>query len=584
MSKKYVNLIIFVLLLVASIGFISCNHSKDISNNASDKSQRNQINHQPFHIIYNGYKSMNEIKYLPKTHMLGQSTQLSNPIQRNGYQFAGWYTNKQLMGEPITVLQDKQVKPKLTEDGQNKVENNTIHLYGCWIPNQYNILYNLNGGTFSKLDSSVEHKNQIKNERANTPHTKYNEKPLPKANSSKNMDDLQSPTKLHTYGKDTILAKPTRVGYKFIGWFDNVNCKGKPLHKLKGDKHTKAINLYAGWKSENYKINYVDITAEQKIHIMGNTNYSIDKVERPHLHDTKCKICNQLSPETKKLPTIYHYESPLQLPKVQKLGYTFVGWFDNADFLGHPLCELSAQKYTQNITLYAKFIPKSYPIDYELNGGEFDQPINSGITPTMCTLDETIDLPIPTKQGHTFIGWHNNVQLQGQPMTTLSVAQIPSTKIILFAKWQANAYNIFYYLDDSILGIAPTLHTFGTETILPKPIKAGYKFLGWYDNAQWLGTPIESLSTQYVQDIFLYANFAKIEYKINYHLDGGTLQKNSPLVHTYGKDSILVDPVKQDYEFVGWYDKSEMIGNQINYLNGYEYFDEIDLYAKWDKE
>lgn len=43
------------------------------------------------------------------------------------------------------------------------------------------------------------------------------------------------------------------------------------------------------------------------------------------------------------------------------------------------------------------------------------------------------------------------------------------------------------------------------------------------------------------------------EYIINYELDGGTLGANSPATHTYGTETILVNPTKSGYNFAGWY-------------------------------
>lgn len=72
------------------------------------------------------------------------------------------------------------------------------------------------------------------------------------------------------------------------------------------------------------------------------------------------------------------------------------------------------------------------------------------------------------------------------------------------------------------------------------------------------------------------------EYIINYELDGGTLGANSPATHTYGTETILVNPTKSGYNFAGWY-LEDTFATKIETLAAAGYTSEITLYAKWNK-
>lgn len=72
------------------------------------------------------------------------------------------------------------------------------------------------------------------------------------------------------------------------------------------------------------------------------------------------------------------------------------------------------------------------------------------------------------------------------------------------------------------------------------------------------------------------------EYIINYELDGGTLGANSPATHTYGTETILVNPTKSGYNFAGWY-LEDTFATKIETLAADGYTAEITLYAKWNK-
>ena len=87
-----------------------------------------------------------------------------------------------------------------------------------------------------------------------------------------------------------------------------------------------------------------------------------------------------------------------------KTGYTFAGWYDNADLEGEPATAVSAEA-TGAQTFYADWTLTNYTITYIDQDGT--TPI-TGLLPTSYTIEtETFTLPAPTAPaGKMFDGWY----------------------------------------------------------------------------------------------------------------------------------------------------------------------------------
>ena len=209
----------------------------------------------------------------PATYTYTTSTiTLKNPT-RKGYAFAGWYS-------------DSKYKKKVTKITKGSTGNKT--LYAKWTPVKYKITFNGNGSTSGKMSSltgrkygtgytltanafkkkgytftgwntkkngsgkSYSNKEKVKNLTSKSggsvtlyaqwKKTKY--KITYKLNGGKN--NSKNPS-AYTYTTKTItLKKPTKAGYKFVGWYTDSKFKNKVTKIKKGS--TGKITLYAKWK------------------------------------------------------------------------------------------------------------------------------------------------------------------------------------------------------------------------------------------------------------------------------------------------------------------------------------------------
>lgn len=111
------------------------------------------------------------------------------------------------------------------------------------------------------------------------------------------------------------------------------------------------------------------------------------------------------------------------------------------------------------------------------------------------------------------------------------------------------------------------------------PTKPGYVFDGWYLNNSF---DEDSLLKDDIQDdVKLYANWYLIQYQLILNLDGGTLHDDQVLNFTVVDTVLLLEPTKDEYEFLGW-SKSP---------NSNQYVDEVEagtighqtFYANWSE-
>lgn len=79
-------------------------------------------------------------------------------------------------------------------------------------------------------------------------------------------------------------------------------------------------------------------------------------------------------------------------------GYTFAGWWYK-DTDGWRLWDFENDKVYEDITLTARWERVTYPIHLDANGGECN------MTEYKASLNEILDLPVPTREGYTFAGW-----------------------------------------------------------------------------------------------------------------------------------------------------------------------------------
>ena len=212
---------------------------------------------------------------------------------------------------------------------------------------------------------------------------------------------------------------------------------------------------------------------------------------------------------------------------------TFEGWYLDAAFT-QRVTELDSSLYSSDVTLYAKWTPVVYHIDYELNRGD-----NSEENPSTYTyFSPDIILQDAVRKGYTFEGWYSDEQC-----TTNQVTRIESGSrgdVMLYADWGIIEYNIHYilnggenaYLNPNTYTVEDTVRFDDPKTNYPT--KEGSTFLGWYAD-ETFETPVKVIPRGSTGDVYLYARWLdgdgskEAPYEIP---DYVTLEEVSELVRT----------------------------------------------------
>ncbi|MCF0114407.1 MAG: InlB B-repeat-containing protein, partial [Erysipelotrichaceae bacterium] len=136
-------------------------------------------------------------------------------------------------------------------------------------------------------------------------------------------------------------------------------------------------------------------------------------------------------------------------------------------------------------------------IEYELNGGKL------AVAPRgQYAIGYKFALPTPTKSGYTFLGWTLSADSK-DVMMELSETMTGNVKV--YARFVQYATLSFELNEGAYEGTLPTQYIKGEELELPTPTKDGYKFMGWYDNAQFSGAAMTTLPATYTEAVQLYA-------------------------------------------------------------------------------
>ncbi len=272
---------------------------------------------------------------------------------------------------------------------KNLSDDDTVW-YATWNPNKYNIdLYQNYGDTDQKV-----------------------------ATVSATYDDYV-PTTYKENNVDKPLTIPVRKGYTFTGYWDTRDNSG---NKYYGVSSNGAIESLKMWQTAGSGVLYAH---------WEPTNYSIK-------YDT-ASMANAVWPQDYEAPALYNIEQDnFDIQNPTKPYYVFAGWCDDTN----SNCSPSFNPYTvltdsaRDITLYAKWEPITYHIEYNLGDA------NGSISKPATTNYIYTDLPLALNDiqwiGHTFQGWYTDQNTKTTSITNI-VDNTPDNNddntITLYARW-----------------------------------------------------------------------------------------------------------------------------------------------------
>ena len=314
------------------------------------------------------------------------------------------------------------------------------------------------------------------------------------------------------------------------------------------------------------------------------------------------------------------------IPTPTKTGSTFIGWYDTNNDTGNKLTVLPVG---YDGTVYAIWSDMLGDVTWELNGGKVE-----GTLPN--TIESAYTLPTPTKDGYVFVGWYDNAEGTGTALTVLPVGYKGTVYAIwreAKVTWVLNGGKVVKEVTTTVPGKdveVPTndslwtafkayYKTFYSENRADQPITAVATFMTQGEKIltdasseyKWLGDYIVKVATEQgytIDSEALWRWHADAFFQANQHTSwpktadfstagkpdawGGAYQLAHGGTQTETKTEYvevelpskitaayeIPTPVKDNDEFIGWYDINDNTGNKLTVLPvGYD----GTVYAIW---
>jgi uncharacterized repeat protein (TIGR02543 family) len=327
-------------------------------------------------------------------------------------------------------------------------------------------------------------------------------------------------------GSEVNLEEPYKTGYTFTGWYNNALTTQVNL-TIMPDRH---VRLYAKFSINQYTIRY---------EVDGGT--PVESFTQDY---------NKVIPQA----------------VTEKTGHTFLGWYyysSGVEGQGEFLPFLSNRLPAYDITLYAKWEINEYKM-------RFVTLVSDQIEPIEAPYGTKISLNSPIRVGYTFGGWYEDLDY----MMPYSIDTIPARDITLYAKWDINQYTMSFNTQGGN-NIGEITQDYQTKINVLDPTKEGYTFMGWYKDSEF--TVSYTIDTMPARDITLYAKWNINQYTMSFDTQGGN--NIGEITQDYETSINVVDPTKEGYTFMGWYEDSEFtVSYDIELMPSRD----ITLYARWE--
>jgi uncharacterized repeat protein (TIGR02543 family) len=338
-----------------------------------------------------------------------------------------------------------------------------------------------------------------------------------------------------TNGSVVVLGNSdlNKPGYTFSGW--NLNSANTGPTYQAGDSYSLAnagVFFYAKWVATPYYVSY----------------YAADKTSGAVPVDSASYT----------ISTLINIRG--NSGNLQRTGYTFAGWADNAQRAGRFY--VSGDTYTvqtNDLSFYAAWTARTYSITYELNGATGSPSKLSDSYTVGSAVARLALVGNMAKSGYTFGGWAT--QAVG---TAINDSFTVASNTTLYAQWNIASFTLTYNLDGGTGTVpSPTAVNYLQQFNLApsngftKTIGGNlYAFVAWSANSATY-TPGQSYFMP-AADITFTATWTRV-YNVTYSFNGGTVATPIAESQRTAGDTITVTyevPTRIGYDFAGWLDQS----------------------------
>ena len=390
---------------------------------------------------------------------------------------------------------------------------------------------------------------------------------------------------------------PTKSDYEFIGWAAVTSPSVDDKIDLPETMPAGDITYYAIWRG-----------AEKTVVFNANTGKyaTADQYTTTTKHTRTIRNGDNL---TEYLNGDYEIDGVV-FQQPAKDGYAILYWSTDSTFksdMSNKVPEvLDLDKNTESVEYFAQWA-KTYTIT--LKDGATNKVLKTATLPTGQSLADFYETP--AKDGYTFSYWAEDAkgETKANPFTTM-----PGKDVTYYAIWETNEYVMSFDANGGTFGEAAdgsaieSPYTFTakykasiTKLIPADPTREGYTFMGWTtketvteeDTAEKLPTtmPLDGAYyyamwqiNSYYAEYYIVDGETETLYTYDVTVEDVTSTKTAKYAVEYNAEITVpeVDPAKEGYQFMGWYDtKDEEGGSNVKDMkmpaSG------VKLYARFEK-
>ena len=242
-------------------------------------------------------------------------------------------------------------------------------------------------------------------------------------------------------------------------------------------KPEKATNKAVTWSSNNPDVAAVDKDGKVTAKKTGEATITVTTTDGGKTASCTVKVLTRytityhLNDGTNDSgnPANYTVETEtITLKAATKTGYSFMGWYEKADFSGEKVTEITKGS-SGNKELWAKFL-ENYAITYNLNGGS-----HSGNPASYTVETEMITLKDAERTGYTFVGWYDNAACSGSPVTHIGKGSTGNKTF--WAKWEIKKYGVIFSVEGTPVNGTIKAEVDGSEIHTNDKVEYGKKVI-----------------------------------------------------------------------------------------------------------
>lgn len=508
---------------------------------------------------------------------------------RTGYTFKGWYTASS-GGSKIT-----------SSTAMNRASNHT--LYAQWTANKYTVTYDSNGGSTPNTTENYYYSNNVDlspiAEKRGEIFVGWNTDP----NATKALDSYTLPDRSVTlYAIYTIpvsdVANHAYPDYEKIKeeevyfriW--EIDSEG---NANKDNIRTYQLDYTMDTNTMRYRYVLPTTDISDFTSVFPSYGYEVVAFDNAGNYSSLYKS-NHIPPPplVKYWQTVKHYKYDQHLKTWIKFHETTENVLEGITYTpayatppaGYKTSHIDGEYVVSGpTTSNAYYVPQDYTITFDANSGTCD------VTEKAITFNDYYGtMPIPSKEGHEFIGWYT--EKDGGLEVKSSHKYLTPDDTTVYAHWKVLPYQVKY---DCRINGGSSADKLSEQIEYGQPIdldvkayKEGWDFVGWNTDEK-ATTGLDSM-TMPAHEVTLYAIYKKnITLTIvNQTNDGQNTYSETKTI--YNTDRQAVFPIKMPEDWTGWTFQGYTDGTQavdfpiIGIGNDYKLSESGKLYALYTSE